>query len=362
MIQCSVLFVARRFHLGPVFNKIQQETNRPINSFLHYCTLNEATFALNISVRTSTIECEVSSMTRELNSQEHLLSQNGDVSEPQTAPVSRPQSPCVTTPPKVDLQSLPPQVNTVEKPHKTVTVVAACIMRPGGREVLLSVRRAPGVLGLDGKWELPGGKIEFGETPEQTIVREIQEELGISIVPRRLLPYLHTNLWEYPHALQHVVLACYECETEDELSSGARDDARWFAINQIDFDSTLPGTREFISLVASNGWFDEVFIEFERADSSSDAPKRFTVATQPTLYSRYGLVKYWGRVGVFPRTRTEAFGSPAELDAHVFETARRRLALGYRITVAKGPDRPHHVLGRIIELARQRGEYCPRLQ
>ncbi|MGB6248879.1 MAG: NUDIX domain-containing protein [Terriglobales bacterium] len=250
----------------------------------------------------------------------------------------------------------------MEKARKSVTVVAACIMRPGGREVLLSMRRAPGVHGLDGKWELPGGKIEFGETPEQTIVREIQEELGISIVPRRLLPYLHTNLWEYAHALQHVVLACYECETEYDLARGSQDDVRWFPINEIDFDSTLPGTREFVSLVARNGWFDEVFIEFEREDVPNSAVKRFTVATQPTLYSRYGLVKYWGSVGVFPRTRREAFGSPAELDAHIFETARRRLALGYRITVAKGPDRPHHVLGRIIELARQRGEYCPRLQ
>jgi 8-oxo-dGTP diphosphatase len=301
-------------------------------------------------------------MTREQNSQEHLFPQSGRASEPQPTPVPHLQSRNITTPQKVDLQGSHSQVSTVEKARKSVTVVAACIMRPGGREVLLSMRRAPGVSGLDGKWELPGGKIEFGETPEQTIVREIQEELGISIVPRRLLPYLHTNLWEYAHALQHVVLACYECETEDDLSSDVREDARWFPIDQIDFDSTLPGTREFVSLVARNGWFDEVFIEFERVDASKSATQRFTVATQPTLYSRYGLVKYWGSVGAFPRTRRKAFGSPAELDAHIFETARRRLALGYRITVAKGPDRPHHVLARIIELARQRGEYCPRLQ
>jgi 8-oxo-dGTP diphosphatase len=224
------------------------------------------------------------------------------------------------------------------------------------------MRHAPGVPGLDGKWELPGGKIEFGETPEQTIVREIREELGISVVPRRLLPYLHTNLWEYANALQHVVLACYECQTEDDLATRAGQDARWFPINQIDFETTLPGTREFVSLVVSNGWFDEVFIEFEREDPSRGATKRFTVATQPTLYSRYGLVKYWGTVGVFPRTRSRAFGSPAELDAHIFETARRRFALGYHISEWKGPDRPYPALKKIIELARQKGEYCPRLQ
>jgi len=261
--------------------------------------------------------------------------------------------------PKVHRPMQSPQVNAAEKARKSVTVIAACIMRPGGKEVLLSMRRAPGVPGLDGKWELPGGKIEFGETPEQTIVREIQEELGIKVVPRRLLPYLHTNIWEYEHARQHVVLACYECETDNDLAHGSGDEVRWFPINQIDFRSTLPGTREFISLVVSNGWFDQLFIEFETVDPSRNATKRFTVATQPTLYSRYGLVKYWGTVGRFPRTRTEMFGSPHELDEEIFETAKRRLALGYHISALKGPERPYAVLSRIVELAKQRDEYRP---
>jgi 8-oxo-dGTP diphosphatase len=319
---------------------------------------------LTSSKRTDTIEFEVSQMARRQSNQSHEdLFSTGDASpDPSRDRASRSESATLHTPQRIDLQGAASQAGSGEKTRKSVTVVAACILRPGGKEVLLSMRRAPGVPGLDGKWELPGGKIEFGETPEQTIVREIREELGMHVVPRRLLPYLHTNLWEYTHALQHVVLACYECETEDDLSHSAGEDARWFPINQIDFESTLPGTREFVSLVASNGWFDEVFIEFERVEPSRSATKRFTVATQPTLYSRYGLVKYWGTVGVFPRTRTEAFGSPGELDAHIFETARRRLALGYHITAWKGPDRPYPALIKIIELARQKGEYCPRLQ
>ena len=173
------------------------------------------------------------------------------------------------------------------------------------------------------------------------------------------MPYLHTNLWEYEHLVQHVVLACYECETNGELPYSAGADVRWFPANQIDFSSTLPGTREFVSLAVSNGWFDEVYIEFERADPAKNAAKRFTVATQPTLYSRYGLVKYWGRVGVFPRMRTEEYASPKELDTEIFETAKRRLARGYHISALKGPERPYEVLSRIVELAKQRNEYCP---
>jgi 8-oxo-dGTP diphosphatase len=245
------------------------------------------------------------------------------------------------------------------KAHKSITVVCACIMREGGQQILLSMRTAPGVPGLDGKWELPGGKIEFGETPEQAIVREIREELGIRIVPRRLLPYLHTNRWEYEQAVQHVILACYECEMEDEGSYTDRGDAGWFHINQIDFNATLPGTREFVSLAARTDWFDKVYIEFEFMDSSANASKRFAIATQSTLFCKYGLVKYWGRIGVRPRTKWQEFGSPRELDKQIFRTAKRCLADGYRIRVLKGPDRSPEVLTRIRELARQWNEYFP---
>ncbi|MGY0560280.1 8-oxo-dGTP diphosphatase MutT [Luteimonas sp. A277] len=61
-----------------------------------------------------------------------------------------------------------------------VHVVAAAITDPRGR-VLLS-RRTVG-RDLAGLWEFPGGKVEPGETPEQALVRELQEELGIHVQP-----------------------------------------------------------------------------------------------------------------------------------------------------------------------------------
>jgi mutator protein MutT len=245
-----------------------------------------------------------------------------------------------------------------EKLRKSVTVVSACIMRPGGKEVLLSMRKAPGVPGLHGKWELPGGKIEFGETPEQAIVREIREELGITVLPRRMLPYLHTNLWEYEHAFQHVVLACYECDLREDLLFGLPQDAQWFRIGDIDFDLTLPGTREFVTLAAAQDEFQQVCIQFEHIDKSKKTSNRFTVATQPTLYSHYGLVKYWGPTGEWARMKIEEFGSPRELDERIFETAKRRLAHGYHVRALQGP-RHYKVLMQIVELAKQKHEYCP---
>jgi 8-oxo-dGTP diphosphatase len=246
-------------------------------------------------------------------------------------------------------------VPEIKKAQKSVTVICACITRHGGQEILLSMRRAPGVSGLDGKWELPGGKVEFKETPEQTIVREIKEELGLRVTPLRLLPYLHTNVWEYEHATQHVVLACYECETDDELSE-AGNDAKWVSPHAIDFTSTLPGTKEFVSLAMHTPWFNEVCIQFDFADSEC-AGKRFTVASQPTLFSRYGLVKYWGRIGHSPTRKIEHFETAKQLEEQIFQITKRRLADGYRITVLQGPEQPSEMVSRIAQLAKMDEQY-----
>jgi len=67
-----------------------------------------------------------------------------------------------------------------------ITVVAAVIER-GGR-VLIAQRKSTARHAL--KWEFPGGKVEPGETPEQAVVRELEEELAIQArIEREILRY-----------------------------------------------------------------------------------------------------------------------------------------------------------------------------
>lgn len=234
-----------------------------------------------------------------------------------------------------------------------MTVICACIRRRGGREVLLSLRRAPGVGGLDGKWELPGGKIEFGETPEEAVVREIQEEVGIRVIPLRLLPHLHTNRWEYEHASQQVLLACFECELADRNVDRLGDDVRWFPVEQINFASTLPGTREFVLLACNNEPLDRLYIRFESATSQPSAFKQFSLVTQPTLFSNYGLVTYW-RGQRRSRGAIEEFDSARALNTRLLEITKRHLWAGYRIVELHGPAEQFEALQEVVADARKR--------
>jgi 8-oxo-dGTP diphosphatase len=69
-------------------------------------------------------------------------------------------------------------------PEPVVVVVGAALLHEG--RLLAARRSAPPELA--GRWELPGGKLEPGESPEQALVRELREELGIEAEPLERVP------------------------------------------------------------------------------------------------------------------------------------------------------------------------------
>jgi 8-oxo-dGTP diphosphatase len=79
--------------------------------------------------------------------------------------------------------------------NRIVDVAAGVIQRPDG-SFLLAQR--PQGKAYEGFWEFPGGKIEAGERPDQALVRELREELGLEVL--RCYPWL-TRLYHYPHAV-----------------------------------------------------------------------------------------------------------------------------------------------------------------
>lgn len=89
---------------------------------------------------------------------------------------------------------------------KTVLVSAVALIDIDGR-VLLAQR--PEGKSLAGMWEFPGGKVEPGETPEAALVRELQEELSITVKESELQPITFAS-FTYPDF--HLLMPLYKCQ------------------------------------------------------------------------------------------------------------------------------------------------------
>jgi 8-oxo-dGTP diphosphatase len=87
----------------------------------------------------------------------------------------------------------------------TMMVVAAALHAPD-RRILLQQRPPGGP--MPGLWEFPGGKVEPGEVPEEALVRELAEELGIEVAPANLRPACFASA---PLGEKHLVLLLYQC-------------------------------------------------------------------------------------------------------------------------------------------------------
>lgn len=90
-----------------------------------------------------------------------------------------------------------------------IVVTAAVIERED--RILIAQRKADSVLEAL-KWEFPGGKLEAGESPEECLVREIREELGLQIKVGALVGISSHVYRPDQRAPIHILLLCYRCE------------------------------------------------------------------------------------------------------------------------------------------------------
>ena len=114
---------------------------------------------------------------------------------------------------------------------KSIVVCAAAIIKNG--EVFVTKR---GYGDFKGQWEFPGGKIEEGETPQQALVREIQEELDTKITVGDLIGTI-----EYDYPTFHLSMDCFWCErASGDLKLLEADEARWLSVEELHSVQWLP--------------------------------------------------------------------------------------------------------------------------
>lgn len=120
---------------------------------------------------------------------------------------------------------------------KRIEVVAAIIQK---QNRIFATQRGYGDF-KDG-WEFPGGKIEEGETREEALVREIQEELKTEI---RVDRFLCTVEHDYPKF--HLTMHCYICSVlKGGLTLTEHEASRWLAMDEIWSVDWLPADVDVV--------------------------------------------------------------------------------------------------------------------
>lgn len=114
---------------------------------------------------------------------------------------------------------------------KTIRVAAAVIRK---NDKIFATQRGYG--DLKGGWEFPGGKIEDGETPQEALKREIEEELDTEILVGELIDTIE---YDYPNF--HLSMDCFWCEiVEGKLVLKEHEAARWLDRKTMDDVEWLP--------------------------------------------------------------------------------------------------------------------------
>lgn len=123
----------------------------------------------------------------------------------------------------------------------------------GNGKVLIGLRNSPHDPSAHGLWQLPAGKVEFGENPYNTVIREMKEETGFIVKPKTISPHIENVLWKHKtYQVQVILLTCPCRVAGGKLLAGERENSEWKWINKRDFRKFkfTPGTKQ-----ALKWWF-----------------------------------------------------------------------------------------------------------
>lgn len=122
---------------------------------------------------------------------------------------------------------------------KKIVLVAACALIDADGRILLAQR--PKGKSMEGLWEFPGGKVEPGETPEETLVRELREELGIETKIACLAPLTFAS---HAYPTFHLLMPLYVCRRFEGTPRGVEGQALKWVRPQALRDYPMPPADE----------------------------------------------------------------------------------------------------------------------
>ena len=116
---------------------------------------------------------------------------------------------------------------------------------------LLVRRHEPALPELHGRWELPGGKVEFGEAPTLTVEREVLEETGVTVSAGSMLPFPFSAVRTYEGVERQPIILCFRCRliarpTLPHSLPAKIGEVRWVARDALASIELQRGTRAFV--------------------------------------------------------------------------------------------------------------------
>jgi len=128
----------------------------------------------------------------------------------------------------------------------SLLLVAACALIDADKRVLIAKR--PEGKPMAGLWEFPGGKVEEGETPEDTIIRELYEELAVKVTKPCLAPLSFTS---HDYREFHILMPLFVCRRwEGEPIPRLAQQLKWVRANRLSDFPMPPADKPLISHLA----------------------------------------------------------------------------------------------------------------
>ena len=138
-----------------------------------------------------------------------------------------------------------------------IPIVVAVVLNEQG-QLLIAKRIDKEIPAADGLWELIGGKIDYGERPEDAVVREVKEESGLNIEVVKLLPQVFTNFWTKSNGDEiQVIIVSYLCkiiggELHTENFDSEVAELKFISTEELPNYKTMQKMHEIISLLTPN--------------------------------------------------------------------------------------------------------------
>ncbi|WP_308219905.1 bifunctional GNAT family N-acetyltransferase/(deoxy)nucleoside triphosphate pyrophosphohydrolase [Roseomonas populi] len=130
-------------------------------------------------------------------------------------------------------------------PGAKLLLVAACALIDSDGRVLLA--RRPEGKPMAGLWEFPGGKLAPGETPEDALIRELHEELGIDVSAACLAPFAFAS---HPLDGKHLLMPLYLCRRWNGTVEGREGQAlAWVRPNKLADYAMPPADKPLVALL-----------------------------------------------------------------------------------------------------------------